>query len=139
LLCVCAKIDTYEQLKKKPINKKWFFVSIKEDGIYLNDIKIIDKKAELQFAIFKILLRQHVLSLIESKRNSLNAYQIASELEKQGFVITDVERQIRQAIYKIKTNILKNHDRRAYEDIIQSKTGHGYHIGKNVVIIPVEK
>jgi repressor of nif and glnA expression len=84
-------------------------------------------------------LRHHTLSLIESKRNSLNAYQIAAELEKQGFTITDVERQIRQAIYKIKTNILKSHDRRAFEEVILSQIGYGYYIGKNVVIISAEK
>jgi hypothetical protein len=85
LLSVCEKIDAYERSKKKPTNEKWFFISVKNDGIYLNDIKIIDKKAELQFAIFKILLRQHILSLVECKHSSLNAHQIASELEKQCF------------------------------------------------------
>jgi hypothetical protein len=140
LLDICSKIDLYEESKKKSsLKNDFFFISIKHDGIYLSDIKIIDKKAELQMAIFKILLRHHTLSSIESKRSSLNAYQIAAELEKQGFAITDVERQIRQAIYKIKTNILKSHDRRAFEEVILSQIGYGYYIGKNVVIISAEK
>lgn len=137
LLNVCKKIDEYEKPKREtPLKNELFFISIKNDGIYLNDIKIIDRKAELQFAIFKILLKQHVISLVEFGRSSLNTYQIALELEKQHITITDLEKQIRQAIYKIKISILKNCNKHTSQKIIQSRIGSGYYIGNNVVIIP---
>jgi hypothetical protein len=50
-------------------------------------------------------------------------------------VITDIEKQIRQTIYKIRINISKNYDSYVCDGIISSKIGYGYSIGKNVVII----
>ncbi|MDR0631794.1 MAG: hypothetical protein LBF54_00920 [Holosporaceae bacterium] len=119
LLCICKKIDTYEQLKKKPINKKWFFISVKDDGIYLNDIKIIDKKAELQSAIFKILI-DHYLKEFFLGHQYITISEICSSLESSKFCMEDRENQIRVAIYHIRTSINKAHKHLYGNSVIES-------------------
>jgi hypothetical protein len=71
LLNICDKIDQYEESKIKSSFRKdeFIFTTIKHDGIYLNDIKIIDRKAKLQFAVFKILIDLHIEEFHEGKFN----------------------------------------------------------------------
>jgi hypothetical protein len=145
LLNVCKKIDEYEKSKyersqKKPsLENELFFISIKNDGIYLNDIKIIDKKAELQFAIFQLLLKRHALSCIDSKRLGLKAYQIASELDKDDSKFVDINKYVRQSIAKIKANIRKKYDQKICDELILSTPNQGYYLSKKVVIIFAQK
>jgi hypothetical protein len=99
LLGVCQKIDAYEQSKKKSQPKdELFFVSIKNDGIYLNDTKIIAEKAGLQFAIFRILLDLYVREFFAAELKYVTIPQIRAILESQKIFVED-EKQIRTAIY----------------------------------------
>jgi hypothetical protein len=56
---LCNQVEDLEKSYSRICGKSYNFVSIKDDCIYVNDIKIIDKKAKLQFAIFKILINQY--------------------------------------------------------------------------------
>jgi hypothetical protein len=133
LLCICRKIDIYEQLKKKPINKKWFFVSVKDDGIYLNNIKIIDKKAELQFAIFKILIDLYIEEFFAGKLKFVTIPQIRAILESQKIFVDD-EKQIRTAIYYIRTSTKAAHRDLKTDSIIESQKWKGYRLCNNVFL-----
>ena len=81
------------------------FVSIKNDGFYLNDIKIIDKKAELQFAIFKILVDLYIEEFYTGEIKYISISKIDLLLKSKGFNLEDPEKQIRQNIYIIRNSI----------------------------------
>jgi hypothetical protein len=140
LLGICKKIDEYEKSKYKRSQKKsslenaLFFISIKHDGIYLNDIKIIDKKAELQFVVFKLLLEQHLLELLNFRKSGLKSYHIANKLEESSK--SDIsEKQIRQIIYRIRNSIIEKFNQSVGDKIIQFDSSSEYFLGKNVVLI----
>jgi hypothetical protein len=136
LLDICNKIDLYEKSKKKlPLKNEFFFISIKFDGIYLNDIKIIDKKAELQFIVFTLLLKQHLLGLLNLKNGGLKGYQIANQLEESSLDAVN-EKQVRQIIYRIRNSIIEKFNKSISDEIIRFDSSAGYFLGKNVVLIP---
>jgi hypothetical protein len=73
--------------------------------MYLNDIKIIDKKAELQMAIFKILIDLYVEEFHTNEIKYISISRINSLLKSMGFNLEDPERQICRAIYLIRTSV----------------------------------
>ena len=135
MLCVCKKIDTYEQSKRNNLDKNRDFVSVETDGIYLDNIRVINKKADLQFAVFQLLLKNHALCCIYSKRIGLKAYQIASEFSRQNEKFADVNKNIRQSIAKINANFQKKCNKRICDRIILSHPNHGYYLDPKVAIV----
>ncbi len=137
LLAICCKIDAQEKPKEKKKTKdNLFFVSFLSDGVYLNDTKIIDKKADLQIAVFKILMEKHIIGNLHSAPAGLNTYQISVALEKIGYQSFELEKHVRQSIYKIKKNISRKYGNCTGESILQSsKLSGAYKLAKNVVLI----
>ncbi len=110
----------------------YLFISIKEDGIYLNDTKIIDKKATQQIIIFKELLKAHNKAILECQpKNGKNWSELAAKLEKHS-KHTVQEGQIRQLIYFIRMNIKKSL-KKNYEEIIYASEKQ-YFLDKRVVL-----
>jgi hypothetical protein len=135
LLNICSKIDVYEESKKKlPSKNEFFFISIKHDGIYLNDIKIIDKKAELQMAIFKILMTYYVEDIFNNTSTYISISKINSSLKNYGISIDDYENQIRKNIYKIRLSIKSAHPQIGKTSIIDSVNWGGYRISDQVFL-----
>ena len=103
LLSICNLINNYEEINaKQKLKRNLLFISITDEGIYLNELKIIDKKSKLQVAIFKILLERHVIGYINLSSTGINTIQISNLLREKGFVSFELEKHIRQCIYRIK-------------------------------------
>ncbi|GHU20658.1 hypothetical protein FACS189472_12350 [Alphaproteobacteria bacterium] len=109
LLYICGKIDAYKKAQEveKPENER-LFISVRIDGFYLNDAKIVDKKAELQFAILKILIKLSAEELFTGESKYISISQISSILKSQNIFEND-EKQIRSAIYYIRVSIKAAH------------------------------
>lgn len=134
---ICKKIDDYEQSKiKQNINDEILFISFRCDGVYLNGSKLIDKRAKLQIAILKILIENHLIGNLHSIHTGLNTIQISSILEKQGFLLFDLEKYVRQSIHRIKKSVSDKYGKKISENFIQSSKISGqYKLSKNVVLI----
>ncbi|GHU21999.1 hypothetical protein FACS189472_14840 [Alphaproteobacteria bacterium] len=68
-----------EEIKKREqeIEKQkdgYYFISVKEDGIYLKDIKIINEGAEALSFVFKMLLKNKTDALLDHKKAGLKWY-----------------------------------------------------------------
>ncbi|MDR1235395.1 MAG: hypothetical protein LBJ96_00145 [Holosporaceae bacterium] len=139
LLNVCKKIDEYEKSKYERLQKKslseneLFFISIKTDGIYLNNVKIIDKKAELQFAIFMILIDLYVEEFFSKEPKYILISQICSKLKFQKKIVGD-EKQIRTAIYYIRASIKAVHKCPKTDSVIESQKWKGYRLSKSIFL-----
>lgn len=115
------------------LNNELFFASIKDGGIYLNNVKIIDKKAELQFAIFKILIDLHIEEFFAGKLKFVTIPQIRAILESQEIFVDD-EKQIHTAIYYIRISIKIAHKHLKTYSIIESQKWKGYRLSNNVFL-----
>jgi hypothetical protein len=97
--------------------------TLKNNGILINGIEIINKKAEIMYKILYKLLEQHIVDTLEGKKaedfTPFNVNEISQFLENHGIEISDVENQIRRQIsrlrkiIRIKLNIFP-------DDIIES-------------------
>jgi hypothetical protein len=135
LLNICSKIEAYEESKKNsPQNENWHFISIKHDGIYLNNVKTINKKAEKQFTTFKFLLKKQALGLLNAEHIGIKWYQIASEFENNTHN-TFSEQQIRQIIYLIRKNIIEKHGELVCNEVLKFEHSVGYYFGPKTVVI----
>ena len=104
-------------------------VSVGAEGIYLNNKKFIDKKAELQFMIFSVLLHNFSDSVIECRvANYVSNREINAHLRKRGLFLNDHEAQIRKAIYKIRKSAKKQFD----IEIIEAESWKGYRINPRI-------
>ncbi len=137
LLKICTYIDCYEKIREKQkLKNNLLFVSFQNDGIYLNDLKIIDQKSKLQIAVFKILLERHLIGYINSTYSGVNTLQISNVLQEKGFLSLESEKQVRQLIYRIKKSVSEKFGKEIDNDFIQSSQNSGqYRLGKNVVLI----
>jgi hypothetical protein len=134
LLNVCNRIEAYEKSKKNYTKEELLFVSIKNGCVYINDVKIINEEAEKQFLVFKFLLKNHVLKLLDSQKGGLKVYQIASMLEEGSCDIVS-EKQVRQIIYRIRESITQKCRSFISDEVIQFHPSVGYYLGKKVVLI----
>jgi hypothetical protein len=133
LLSVCAKIDAHERSEKSKVSGKWHFISVKNDGIYLNALKIIDKCATQQIIVFKLLLKNQTELTLAFRKSGLKWSEIAAELEaKNGGTIS--EQHVRQIIYMIRKNIRKKYSEYVCNEIIQLDIS-GYRLGKKLALI----
>lgn len=129
-------IENYEKKQARWNIDNFIFIAFKQDGVYLNGAKLIDKRAKLQIAILKILMEKHLIGNLYSSRTGLNTVQISSILETLGFSYFDLEKYVRQSIHRIKKNISEKHNPEISENFIQSSKLTGqYRLGKNVVLI----
>lgn len=137
MLRICRKIDEVEEnVSKRNKSRDLIFVSFRDDGVYLNGSRLIDKRAKLQIAIVKLLMRQHLLGMFHSTRTGLNTLQISLYLEKEGFSSHDLEKYVRQSIHRIKKSASEKYNKKIGEDFIQSSKSLGqYKLGENVVLI----
>jgi hypothetical protein len=134
-LDICRKIDAHEESKKNNLQSgNWYFFSIKDDGIYLNDVKTINKKAEKQFATFKFLLKNQALGLLNAEHIGVKWYQIASEFENNTHN-TFSEQQIRQIIYLIRKSIIEKHGEVVCNEVLKFEHSVGYYLGPKTVVI----
>ena len=136
MLRICKKIDDYEKEQAGWNINNLIFIAFKHDGVYLNEAKLIDKRAKLQIAILKILMEKHLVGNLYFSRTGLNTVQISYILEKEGFSYFDLEKYVRQSIHRIKKNISEKYNHEISENFIQSSKLTGqYRLGKNVVLI----
>jgi hypothetical protein len=110
------------------------FISIGYDGIYLNNVKIIDRKAELQIAIFKILTHLYIEESYEGKIKYISITEISSLLKSRGFILEDPEMQIVESIYRIRSSIKSNFKNSQIHTIIESKKWKGYRLSNQIVL-----
>lgn len=105
---VCELIDSYEETRKKQrLKDNLLLVVFQNDGIYLNDLKIIDQKSKLQIAVLKVLLERHFVGHINATYSGVNTIQISKVLQEHGFSSLELEKQVRQSIYRTKKNVSK--------------------------------
>ena len=58
------------------------FISFHDDGVYLNEVKIIDKRASQQIELLKlIILKQTQAALNQSKNTGSTWYELSSAME----------------------------------------------------------
>jgi hypothetical protein len=107
-------------------------VTARNDGIYLNGIKIINQKAVLQIEIFKILIRHYMNDILNATSTYITISQIASSPEIQKICSDDYENQIRVAIHSIRVFIRANC--KCNDSIIESRKWMGYRLGSNVFL-----
>jgi hypothetical protein len=89
-------------------------ISFKHGAVFLNKTKIINEKAVTAGRIFEILFDQ----FIKDKKSGLDANnhtfvsikRLAKTLENNGFVITDVEKQVRWPLNKIRRLTRGSHE-----------------------------
>ena len=112
----------------QPHQNKLFFVSIKDECVYIDGTQIILKKAKLQFAIFKILMKAHALGCLHSDSRNLTIHKIMEKLEKMGIYILDAEKQIRESIHYIRKNINTKLGPDLGNIILESTKNGGYQI-----------
>jgi hypothetical protein len=81
-------------------------VSFKHGSVFLNEMKIISEKSAIANKIFEILFDQFIKdkkSGFETNNHMFVAVKrLAKILEDNGFVITDVEKQVRWPLNKIR-------------------------------------
>lgn len=131
-----TKIKRHKQARQKNVAENLLFISFRDDGVYLNEVKIIDKRANLQIAVLKALLEKHLIGNLYSTPTGVNIIKIASILSAKGVSSLDLEKQIRQSIYRIKKNVSEKYDDEVGEIFIQSSQAYGrYKLAKNVVLI----
>lgn len=135
-------IDSYEKISQSTMEESGqLAVSFLNDRLYLNGAKIIDKKASLQIAIFKILLEKHILGNIYSTTTGMNTSQISAKLVRDGskncaFTLIEPERQVWQAIYLLKKRVGKEFGKETGENfIISSQTSGQYKLNEKIVLI----
>ena len=84
----------------------------------------------------KLLIEKHTIGTLYSTNTGLNTLQISSHLEKCGFRNFDLEKHVRQSIYRIRKNSLKKYGEFIANQFIESSKLNGqYKLGKNVVLI----
>ncbi len=134
---ICGLIDSYEETRKKQrLKDNLLFVVFQNDGVYLSNVKVIDQKSKLQIAVFKALLRQHIIGHIDSVSVGINIVQMASMLRKKGFSSLELEKQVRQAVYLIKKSVSEKYGREIGDNfIVSSKISGQYKLGKKVTLI----
>ena len=131
-----TKIKRHKQARQKNVAENLLFISFRDDGVYLNEVKIIDKRANLQIAVLKALLEKHLIGNLYSTPTGVNIIKIASILGAKGVSSFDLEKQIRQSIYRIKKNVSEKYADEVGEIFIQSSQAYGrYKLAKNVVLI----
>jgi S-adenosylhomocysteine hydrolase len=93
-------------------------------------VEIINNRANLQAAIFRILFAHYKKHYWESEIAFIKADDIAQILEKQGIRIYDVKGQIRRKIQKTQRKIYN----RFNVDIVITEKWKGYGISSNLVL-----
>lgn len=72
----------YEKAKQKKYAKDLLFISFHDDGVYLNEVKIIDKRASQQIELLKlIILEQTQAALTQSKKRGSTWYELSLAME----------------------------------------------------------
>lgn len=138
LLQAFVNVKAYKEAQKKPKKEEQdlLFISFHDDGVYLNNLKIIDKRAVLQIAVLKLLIEKSLIGRLNSTSTGVNTYQLSTAIKKKGFQSFDSEKNIRQSIYQIKRNVSQKFGKQIGDNFIQSSTISGqYRLGKNVVLI----
>lgn len=133
LLKLISKIEIYEKSRREK-NLKNHFVSFKDDGVYLDGFRIIDKKAELQMAIFKILTI-HCTNEILYGSNYISIFKICAELRKMEIDSYDLENKVRVSIYRIRNSASKVSDSKI--KLINSSKWNGYRIDEGIFFMRI--
>ena len=111
-------------------NNDLIFVSFKSDGVYLNDIKFIDKKATLQRAIFDILI-EHYKNEISCGSCYIQISKICDHLRNVGIDSCNLENQINASIYRMRNAAHKIINS---NNLIESSKWNGYRFYDGVFI-----
>jgi hypothetical protein len=101
------RIQNYLEKQKDNNIAKLYFVAIKGDSIFINNIEIITKKAKLQFIIFELLL-EHYFETYVMKRNTkefLSVRDLIKSIESKYKLTISQESQIRRSLNALKENI----------------------------------
>ena len=130
LLRICKRIDDYKKSRMNIRNSDLIFVSFKSDGVYLNDIKFIDKKATLQRAIFDILI-EHYKNEISCGSCYIQISKICDHLRNVGIDSCNLENQINASIYRMRNAAHKIINS---NNLIESSKWNGYRFYDGVFI-----
>ncbi|GHT96411.1 hypothetical protein FACS1894122_14750 [Alphaproteobacteria bacterium] len=98
--------------------EEWSFILVRTDGMHLNNAKIINKGAESQLFVFKMLLKNKIDAVLNHKKVGLKWHQIADELGKEEEKTIN-EDQVRQIICRIRKNIIDKHGESVCDKVIQ--------------------
>lgn len=99
--------------------------------MYLNDCKLIDKKAKLQIAIFNILI-EHYKNEISFGSSYLPISKMCSNLKKIGINSYNLDNQIHSSIHRIRNSISTITNSK---NVIVSSKWNGYRFGDQVFIV----
>ncbi|GHT98564.1 hypothetical protein FACS1894126_4180 [Alphaproteobacteria bacterium] len=131
-----------EEIKKREreIEKQkdgYQFISVEGDGIHINNAKTISKDADLQFFVFKMLLKNKIDAALDRKKVGLKWHQIADELEKreENEQKTFSEDQIKQIIRRIRKSIVEKHGEIVCNEVIKCTSSGGYLLGEKTTLI----
>ena len=141
LLEVSGKLIDASNILRKYIqrhhsnNTGSFFIKIKDGSIFINDVKIVSKKARIQYIVLKALVNKYTDDFWKDEISFISTSEIAAILEKNGFYARDCARQVRQAISKIRMSIQQNFKNQFSNDaVIISKKWKGYRLNEYVVL-----
>jgi hypothetical protein len=104
---ISKRIRNYLEKQNDKNVAKLYFIIIKGDSIFINNIKIISKKAKLQFIIFELLL-EHYFETYVMKRNAnefLSVRDLMKSIESKYKLTISQESQIRRSLNALKENI----------------------------------
>lgn len=136
---ICTRIDNKKKLTEYNLKHDFLVISLRDNCIYLNNEKLIDKKSLLQQAILKILLKQHLSGYIDATSQGLNTLQILDLLDdSKSFQTDEPDKQIKQAIFIIKKKVATLYGKKIGEKfILSSKYSGQYRLGRNVTLVCV--
>lgn len=104
------------------------FILIRDDGFYIDDIKFIDKKAKLQFALFEVLI-DHYFSEVRRGSSYISLRYICNCLNEK-FDEIDID-LVRQTLYIIRKRVKTL---KVNSSIIKSEKWQGYRLSNDVFL-----
>lgn len=105
-----------------------YWISLNNDGFYLNDLKIIDSRAFIQYSIFKIIVENSIKDSLSITKTYLSSKNIIHQLRSQKISINESE--LIRNIYYIRCSIKKV----CAASIIENKKWQGYRLMEGVFL-----
>jgi hypothetical protein len=125
------RIRNYLEKQKDKDIAKLYFVTIRGDSIFINNVEIITRKAKLQFIIFELLL-EHYFETYVIKRNAnefLSVRDLMKSIESKYKLTISQESQIRRSLNALKENI----ESKLGDRIIETVPWKGHRLNINFV------
>lgn len=114
---------------KKP---QHHFLSYKNDGFYLDGIKIIDQKVTLQIAFLKILV-EHSMNEFFHTSSYIRSSKILGVLRKLRLNIENNPNQICDIAYNVRKTVKRKTGIKI--EIIDSENWNGYRLSDHIILL----